>query len=177
MPFCTQCGTKLETDAKFCPSCGQAVSQGQVASVVLLAKPKHRPLTWYVGLALIVFACWGGLSYFGGGRDDLLRTQAKDTPERQHAAISVVIASYTFSDYARTPTPDLSNSGRWNAFSESSDRCNSGNCYYVSYHFQIVDGEGDAHEVECDWDVDLTHRTAVPRNAQARHYFGPGNTQ
>ena len=42
---------------------------------------------------------------------------------------------------------------------------------YFEYSFQIVDAQGNAHEVKCEWDVDAAYHMATPRNEQARYYW------
>jgi hypothetical protein len=63
-------------------------------------------------------------------------------------------------------------SGHWYSAREgNAANCESDECYYLEYAFQIVDAQGTAHEVKCEWDIDSHGRTATPRNEQARYYW------
>jgi hypothetical protein len=97
--------------------------------------------------------------------------QPQDTAENRQAVAAIVRESYVPSVAMMNPGVDAINSGWWDAYSESSTRCNSGDCYYVSYGFQIVDAQGSTHAVKCEWDVDRSQRMATPRNEQANYYW------
>jgi len=86
---------------------------------------------------------------------------------------AILLQSYAPSLNMLNQGVDVS-AGRWFSFQEGQTvRCGSDNCYYLSYQFNIIDAQGKSHDVECEWDIDSTSRTAIPRNPQARYYWMP----
>jgi hypothetical protein len=66
---------------------------------------------------------------------------------------------------------DVSSAHWYSAREGNAANCESDDCYYLEYAFQIVDAQGTAHQVKCEWDIDSHDRTATPRNEQARYYW------
>jgi hypothetical protein len=47
----------------------------------------------------------------------------------------------------------------------------SGNCWYAEYVFPIVEAQGAAHEVSCEWDVNIVQHGCSTEHEQASYYW------
>ncbi|HOL73651.1 MAG TPA: TIGR00266 family protein [Bryobacteraceae bacterium] len=48
MPFCTNCGSQLTEDSRFCSSCGRAVAPGVTAEAAVAVQPAPEPLDYTI---------------------------------------------------------------------------------------------------------------------------------
>jgi hypothetical protein len=85
--------------------------------------------------------------------------------------VALILHSNRFFTWLRVPPGKPCLLRRRASRLRSAVNCEGDNCYYLEYAFQIVDAQGTAHDVKCEWDVDSHRRTAAPRNEQARYYW------
>jgi zinc ribbon protein len=181
--YCQNCGSILQPDANFCGKCGRgSKSVGTTSGSSKYATPAPSRLPTFVWL-LIGILCVMILGSLGSSL--VPHDATHKAPERLEQKPAVAkspdltaqqVGSILFEHYM--PSLKMLNagidvsSGRWYSVREGSAvNCEGDNCYYLEYAFQIVDAQGTAHDVKCEWDVDSHRRTATPRNEQARYYW------
>ncbi len=170
--FCAYCGANLQADDKFCPGCGQPVGQG--AAGPPSAKPKRSSLWLWLIPASVVLAFVAGVVGLVRLGEKSERQPQESTPDLSTSAVyGILVESYMPNPVTMEEHSSRENifAGHWLSFREAQSRCGSGNCYYLSFRFDTIDAQGTSHEVECEWDIDATRRTATPRNPQARYYW------
>ena len=91
--FCTQCGTQLPADAKFCPACGA----GQDAAAP--AAKRSRPFVLAAAGGLVVIAAAGAYALYAPGLAD---KRAEKPKEIKQAAVPAAVPAGVPAD---TPAP------------------------------------------------------------------------
>jgi hypothetical protein len=178
MAFCAYCGSNLRAEARFCTDCGRET--GAPATKILPATQrtwKQSTFFWLTCSVVVFFILVRLIMAFAPNYSPPQEPQGADGgAQKSRDLTQEQVGNILFQHYM--PSPNMLNagvdisSGHWYSTREGrTARCDGDNCYYLEYRFQIVDAQGNSHDVKCEWDVDAADRTATPRNEQARYYW------
>jgi len=118
--FCTQCGARLEPNARFCTACGTAVSAPASSQSAAKAKPRStpKPFPWPLALLIVgLFLVAAGVGYSVLSSDDkeevavpldtaglpfpeIARISAEETKARVDGGTAVVVDVRSAEEYA-----------------------------------------------------------------------------